>query len=116
MPGLILGGSNYFMTENQLSELMPKEMAEMFMSEIVKSLNEITFNGQRKIIAVRKYGNSIAVTLEADKYSPKEAYNFQLATKQSEVVLDVVKDSRCKKHGVVFDYINNNPVCPICEG
>lgn len=25
------------------------------------------------------------------------------------------KDSRCKKHGVVFDYINGNPVCPVCE-
>ena len=100
-----------------LSSMMTKEMSDLFQSEIIKSLNEITFNGQRKIIAVRKFGNSIAVTLEAGKFLPKEAYRFSLASKLSEVALDEVKkDSRCKKHGVVFDYINGKPVCPICEG
>lgn len=30
--------------------------------------------------------------------------------------LEVVeKDSKCKKHGVIFDYINGKAVCPICE-
>jgi hypothetical protein len=100
-----------------LSSMMTKEMSDLFQSEIIKSLNEITFNGQRKIITVRKYGNSIAVTLEADKYFPKQAYSFGLASKLSEVVLDEAKkDSRCKKHGVNLDYINGNAVCPICEG
>lgn len=32
------------------------------------------------------------------------------------IIHKVEKDSKCKKHGVVFDYINGNPVCPICEG
>lgn len=73
-----------------LSSMMTKEMADTFQSEIIKSLNEITFNGQRKIIAVRKYGNSIAVHVEPDKHYPKhkEAYSFGLASKLSEAVLD----------------------------
>jgi hypothetical protein len=73
-----------------LSSMMTKEMSDTFQSEIIKSLNEITFNGQRKIIAVRKYGNSIAVHVESDKHYPKnkEAYSFGLASKLSEVVLD----------------------------
>jgi acetate kinase len=99
-----------------LSSMMSKEMSDLFQTEIIKSLNDITLNGQRKIIAARKYGNSIAVTLEAYKSSPKTAYSFGLASKLSEVVLDEVKkDSRCKKHGVSFDYINGNTICPICE-
>lgn len=71
-----------------LSSMMTKEMSDLFQSEIIKSLNEITFNGERKVIAVRKYGNSIAVHLEPDKHFPKQAYSFGLATKLSEAVLD----------------------------
>lgn len=76
------------MDERCLRLLMPKEMADLFMAEINQSLNEITFNGERKIIAIRKYGNSIAVTLEPYGKLPKEAYNFRLATKQAEVIMD----------------------------
>ena len=77
-------------TEVHLSTMMPKEMADLFMTEIIKSLNEITFNGERKITAVRKYGNAIAVHVEPDKHYPKhkEAYSFGLASKLSEAVLD----------------------------
>ena len=75
-------------TQAHLSTMMPKDMADLFMTEIIKSLNQITFNGERKIIAVRKYGNAIAVTVEPFGRLPKEAYNFSLASKQADVVLD----------------------------
>jgi len=75
-------------TEVHLSTMMPKEMADLFITEIIKSLNQITFNGERKITAVRKYGNAIAVTVEPFGRLPKEAYNFSLASKQADVVLD----------------------------
>lgn len=75
-------------TQVHLSTMMPQKMADLFMTEIIKSLNEITFNGERKITAVRKYGNAIAVTVEPLGRLPKEVYNFSLASKQAEVVLD----------------------------
>ena len=75
-------------TEVHLSTMMPKEMADLFITEIIKSLNEITFNGGRKVTNVRKYGNSISVTIEPFKTLPKEVYNFSLASKQAEVVID----------------------------
>lgn len=74
--------------DEHLYKMMPKEMADLFMTEIIKSLNQITFNGERKITAVRKYGNAIAVTVEPFGRLPKEAYNFSLGSKQTEVVLD----------------------------
>jgi len=75
-------------TQEHLSTMMTKEMADLFMTEIIKSLNQITFNGERKIIAVRKHGNAVAVTVEPFGRLPKEAYNFSLASKQADVVLD----------------------------
>lgn len=63
-------------------------MADTFQSEIINSLNEITFNGDRKIISVRKFGNSIAVHVEPYKTLPKQSYSFGLASKLSEATLD----------------------------
>jgi len=54
----------------------------------MKKKSTYKFNGERKIIAVRKYGNAIAVTVEPFGRLPKEAYNFSLASKQADVVLD----------------------------
>ena len=39
-------------TQAHLSTMMPKDMADLFMTEIIKSLNQITFNGKKKIITV----------------------------------------------------------------
>lgn len=108
-----------------LSSMMSKEMSDLFQTEIIKSLNDITLNGQRKIIAVKKYGNSIAVTLEAHKSSHKTTYSFGLASKLSEVVLDEVKKDPHEVSTVKCDLCDNQwvavrPVgvdklqCPFC--
>lgn len=73
--------------ELHLSTMMPKEMADLFMTEIIKSLNQITFNGERKVSHVIKYGNAISVNVEPFGKLPKEAYKFSLASKQDKVVL-----------------------------
>jgi hypothetical protein len=73
-------------TNIHLTTMMSNELADLFMSEIIKSLNEITFNGERNVTDVRKYGNSIAVTIEPFKTLPKEVYNFSLASKQQPLI------------------------------
>ena len=35
-------------TEVHLSTMMPQKMTDLFMTEIIKSFGEITFNGERK--------------------------------------------------------------------
>lgn len=73
-------------TNIHLNTMMSNELADLFMSEIIKSLNEITFNGERKVTDVRKYGNSLAVTIEPFKTLKKEVYSFSLASKQQPLI------------------------------
>lgn len=72
-------------TQTHLDTMMSEELANLFMSEIIKSLNQITFNGQRKVTNVSKYGNCLSVEVEPFKSLPKEVYKFSLASKQSTI-------------------------------
>lgn len=54
------------------------ELAEAFMKEIMKQLNDITFNGEGKIDRVWKYGSSINVHIPKFRKCEQASYNFGL--------------------------------------
>lgn len=64
---------------------------EAFEAELIKSLNVISFNGQRKIFAVGQYGNAITLKFNAFRGSPREHYKLSVG-KVGEAVLDKVEN------------------------
>lgn len=76
--------------ELHLSTLFADEKAkEDFKELLIKSLNEITINGQMKIESVNRYGSSLVMNLPAYKgLKTKNKYTYTLSQFTNRAVLD----------------------------
>lgn len=76
--------------ELHLSTLFADEKAkEDFKELLMKSLNNITINGQTKIESVNQYGNSIVLNLKPYKgLKTKDKYTYTLSKATNMATLD----------------------------